>query len=130
LALHSDRLMVLSDNSKSTFKSIYGPLTISTGGSDFHFFNTFKKPWVKGNIDILSAHLTMPLAGGGPQSVSSEGIVYRTLPNDSLRRALRGDTSRFGSAREALEFAANAGSVRMTAHDDSVFSNRMKNIYL
>ncbi|HWF43684.1 MAG TPA: hypothetical protein VG537_03485 [Candidatus Kapabacteria bacterium] len=132
LALHSDRLMVLSNESRGPLPIIYGPLTINTGGSDFHFYNTFHDPAIRGTINIMSAKLTMPQSGSSTQSVSSEGIVYRTLPNDSML-ATQGkhiDTLRFKSARAAIGYAVNASSVRMTAIDDTLFPNSMKNVYL
>lgn len=127
VGLHSDRLMVLSEESRKSLQAIYGPVTIATGGQDLHFLGTFKAPWLKGTVNILSAHLTLPEEAGPAQTVSSEGIVYRMLPNDSTAK---GDTLHFQSAREALRWAANSGSVRMTHGDDSLFSNQMKNIYL
>ena len=130
LALHTDRLMVLSNDSRGPLPVVYGPLTINTGGSDFHFYNTFQAPAIKGNITIMSAAITLPQSGNSTQSVTSEGIVYRTLPNDSMLETGRADTVHAGSARAALAYAVNSGSVRMTAIDDTVFPNSMKNIYL
>ncbi|MDP4198505.1 MAG: hypothetical protein Q8902_02915 [Bacteroidota bacterium] len=129
IAARSDRLMVLSDDSRQSIKAIYGPVTISTGGQDLHFHNTFKAPSLNGTVNILSAHLTLPQAPNAPQAISSEGIVYRTLPNDSAIVVGR-DTVIAPSARENLRRAVSSASVRMTRQDDSLFSNQMKNIYL
>ena len=129
LRLHTDRLKVLSNDSKAALKTIYGPLTISTGGGDFRFFNTLQEPWIKGTINILSGNLTFPQSDGGVQTTSTAGIIYRTIPSDSSDLA-KIDTLHPASARQALLLATQSGSVRMTSTDDTLFPNRLKNIYL
>lgn len=124
IAAHTDRLMVLSDNSRESLHAIYGPVTISTSGQDLHFHNTFKQPWLNGTIEIVSANLTLPQTGNGGQTVSSEGIVYRTLPPDSSTYSE--DSTIFQGHR----WGASPASVMLVRHDDSLFSNRMKEIYL
>jgi len=130
LTLNTDRLMVLSNESKKSLSNIYGPLTINTDGGNIHFHNTFEQPWLRGTINIMSAQLTMPQSGSSGPSVSSVGIYYHTLPNDSLERIRHMNMQRFGTRRDELDYAVNSGSVNMVPEDDSLFSNRMKDIYL
>jgi hypothetical protein len=136
LALRTDRLMVLSNASRATLKSIYGPVTIGTEGDDLHFQGTLQAPWIGGpqksigKISILSAHLTLPQSDNAVEPVSASGVIYRFLPNDSMIVAQTQDSIRIHNAREALDEALNSGSVQMFAADDTLFSNRMKDIYL
>ncbi len=127
LRLRTNRLMVLSNAAKESLPVAYGPVTINTGGEDFHFFNTFEEPKIAGTINIMSANVTMPQSNGPAQSVSGEGVIYETLPRDSMPIALRSDTTH-GTVRQI--YAVRAGSVHMSPIDDTLFPNRMKNIYL
>ncbi|HZK77034.1 MAG TPA: translocation/assembly module TamB domain-containing protein [Candidatus Kapabacteria bacterium] len=134
LRLHSRELMVLSDAAKQTQMPVYGPVIINTDGDDFRFYNTFKAPSIKGTINIMSANITMPQTSGQAQPVSNAGIIYETLPNDSIERlnVLRSrirSTGRQGH-RMAAMYAVGAESVQMSSIDDTLFPNRMKNIYL
>ena len=126
LRLRSNRLMVLSNAAKESLPAVYGPLTINTGGEDFDFYNTFDAPVIAGTINILSANITMPPSNNSAQSVSGQGIIYETLPRDSTPVASRIDTVNIIAKRIAADQVA---SVKMSAVDDTLFPNRMKDIY-
>ncbi len=130
LQLRSDHLKVLSEDSKAALKMIYGPLVINTGGKDFRFFHTFEEPWIKGTINILSGSLTSPQMDEIGQSSSTQGIVYRTISSDNSDTKGRTDTLRGASARDVLVSALRSGDASIPRADDSLFPNRLKNIYL
>jgi|GEM_PF-2553921 len=132
LGLRTSELMVLSDAAKQSQLAAYGPVIINTGGEDFHFYNTFEEPWIKGIINILSANVTMPQTTGPAQAVSSAGIVYETLPSDSMDRLKerRAHIISAGHQMTVILDSVDAGSVRMSSLDDTLFPNRMKSIYL
>ncbi len=127
LRLHSDRLMVLTNAARESLGTVYGPVTINTDGEDFHFYNTFQNPIIRGTINIVSANVIMPQTGGTNQNVTGGDIIYETLPNDSienLRRARRAYTE-----TERTKLEREAGSIRLSMIDDTLFPNNMKEIY-
>ncbi len=130
LRLRSDELMVLSDAAKAGQMPVYGPVIINTGGTDFHFHNTFQAPWINGTISIMSANITMPQSTGPPQPVSNAGIIYETLPNDSIEQTRYVHPHSANHKIAELEYSSGAQSVQMSNIHDTLFSNRMKNIYL
>lgn len=136
LGLRTDRLMVLSNSSRSSLKSLYGPVTIGTEGEDLHFQGTLKAPWIGGpqhsigKVAILSAHLVLPQSDNATESLSTEGVIYRFVPDDTVFADHPRDSIVKMDHRQALYNALNSGSVQMAPTDDTLFSNRMKDIYL
>ena len=127
LKLRSNELMVLSDAAKVSQLPAYGPVVVNTGGTDFHFHNTFQAPWIDGTINIMSAKITMPQTAAEVQPTSNAGIIYETLPNDSMMQAVQ---VREHSLLSRSGDSSGARSVRMSEIDDTLFPNRMKNIFL
>ncbi len=124
LKLRSNRLMVLSDAAKESLPVAYGPVTINTGGQDFEFYNTFDNPKIAGTINIMSANVTMPQSDNTQQSVSSEGVIYETLPRDPVQNLAPLDTLHTVTEQEY------AASIQMGWFNDTLFPNWMKDIYL
>ncbi|HEY3876925.1 MAG TPA: hypothetical protein VGM92_15780 [Candidatus Kapabacteria bacterium] len=124
LRLRSDGIMVLSDAAKESLPLAYGPVTISTGGEDFHFYNTFEAPKISGTIDILAANVTMPSTSNESQTVSDQGVIYEAIPRvvpvttqaDTVHLVGHPDFSPVASTRSAMP-------------DDTLFPNAMKDIY-
>ena len=130
LKLRSNEIMVLSDAAKVSQLPAYGPVVVNTGGMEFHFHNTFQAPWIDGPINIMSAKITMPQTATEPQTTSNAGIIYETLPNDSMSHAGHNRVQAAPSRLAQLEYSSGARSVRMSEIDDTLFPNRMKNIFL
>ncbi len=129
LALNSKELMVLSDASKQALPIAYGPVIVNTGGTEFHFHNTFAAPWINGTINVMSAKITMPQTNAPTEPVSNAGIIYEREPNDSIV-TLRQQIPTSENRRKALAHSVGAESVQLSTIDDSLFPNRMKNLYL
>ncbi|HYM20159.1 MAG TPA: AsmA family protein, partial [Candidatus Kapabacteria bacterium] len=54
----SNQLMILSDASKESMKTIYRPLVIKTGDKPLNFYGTIAEPHLDGDVTIPQAYLT------------------------------------------------------------------------
>src|SRR5262249_55046358 len=85
--LTTQRLLVLNDASRETLKTIYGPLTIQSGGAPLTFYGTMDEPHLDGDINVLQAYLTLPPTISAAQ-LQNDGITYivatTELPKDSV----------------------------------------------
>ena len=60
LTILSERLKVLSNATMKVMPSLYGNMTITTGKNPLHFYGSFTKAFIKGDLNILNADLYMP----------------------------------------------------------------------
>jgi hypothetical protein len=61
LNIVSQQLLVLSDASEQTMPTMYGRFVIASGQKGpMHFYGTFSKPFLRGDIQVLQASITMP----------------------------------------------------------------------
>ncbi len=90
LSLRTPHLLVLSDASKQTMKTIYGPLVIQSGNEPLRFHGTFDEPHLDGILTIPQAYLTLPQTVTSAVQVQNDGITYVVIsqkveqPLDSL----------------------------------------------
>jgi len=57
----ADRLLVLSEKSQVTMPDLYGNFIISSGEKPIRFYGTLTEPNLEGDIDVMYAHVKMPL---------------------------------------------------------------------
>jgi hypothetical protein len=88
--MESNRLTVMTDNTKEVMPSFYGPLTIQTGERPLRFFGSMDEPHISGDLIIPHANLTLPQNTVGGEGSGSDEIIYRTL--DTLEE-VRPDTT-------------------------------------
>ncbi|MDX9789617.1 MAG: translocation/assembly module TamB domain-containing protein, partial [Candidatus Kapabacteria bacterium] len=61
IALNAERLLVMSDATMVTMPDLYGDFIISTDNQPLRFYGTLDKPNLTGDVNIIDAHLKMPL---------------------------------------------------------------------
>jgi hypothetical protein len=71
-----NQLLVLSDASKESMKTIYGPLVIRTGDKPLSFYGTVDEPHLDGDIIIPQAYLTLPQTVSAAAELQNDGIRY------------------------------------------------------
>lgn len=84
LSLDAERITVLTNASVASMKQLYGPLAIGTVSRPLTFSGTSQSPILEGNVQVKQAFLTYQNTNRGKQRVSTDGIVYRYIVNDSL----------------------------------------------
>ena len=80
----SKQLLVLSDASASTMPAMYGKFTIASGQNPLRFYGTFKKPFLRGDVKVMQASITMPPE---EEQVTASGVRYTVL-NTEQRQLL------------------------------------------
>ena len=85
LNIVSKQLLVLSDASASTMPAMYGKFTIASGQNPLRFYGTFKKPFLRGDVKVMQASITMPPE---EEQVTSSGVRYTVL-NTEQRQLLQ-----------------------------------------
>lgn len=99
--LTTERLTVLTNESRETLETIYGPLAIQSGGRPIRIYGTLDAPHLDGDVIIPQAYLTMPQQQD-IRRAEDKGIIYRLL---DIRETILGDTTtRDDTLRAALEF--------------------------
>ncbi len=120
LTLATDRLTVLSNASKETLKTIYGPLAIQTVGSPLIFSGTFDRPMLAGNINVVQGILTLPQSDISAAELN-DGITYRIKRETGI-----GDTLQLtDSLKHILQIIAEADNVN--EYNDTVFEIAARN---
>lgn len=84
LNIVSKQLLVLSDASASTMPAMYGKFTIASGQNPLRFYGTFKKPYLRGDVKVMQASITMPPE---QEQVTASGVRYTVL-NSEQRQLL------------------------------------------
>lgn len=85
LNIVSKQLLVLSDASVTTMPTMYGKFIIASGEQPLRFYGTFKKPFLRGDVKVMQASITMPPE---EEQVSASGVRYTVL-NDDQRNLLQ-----------------------------------------
>lgn len=134
----TNRLTVLTSASRRTIKTIYGPLTISTGGGPLHFYGPAAAPMLEGKVTILQSFLTLASSTNNASRPTGDGIIYRPfvrppgLMEDSASYAKKlllitelKDTSKRQVVADSILFPQQdiyAEDVSMTPKDSTVLA--------
>jgi hypothetical protein len=59
--------------------TMYGKFTIASGQNPLRFYGTFKKPFLRGDVKVLQASITMPPE---EEQVATSGVRYTVLNNE------------------------------------------------
>lgn len=123
LQLETNRLTVLSEASKATLKSIYGPLAIRTESGPLIFSGTLDRPMLAGNIVIVQGYLTLPQSDVSSAELN-DGITYRIkseeIPVDSTHPGQLPDT-----LKHRIDIIADEGSA--AEYNDTAFEEAATN---
>jgi len=123
LSLETDRLKILSDASKETLKSIYGPLTIRTQGEPLTFSGTFDKPMLAGNIEIVEGSLTIPQSEVSSVELN-DGITYRIKKEDTLPDTMQNNILS-DSLKHIIQTIAESENIK--EYNDTAFEKAVQN---
>ena len=123
LTLATNRLTVLSNASKETLKSIYGPLAIQTEGAPLAFSGTLDRPMLVGNINVVQGNLTLPQSDVSAAELN-DGITYRIKKevsgSDTAQHILLSDT-----LKHIIQTIAEGENVN--EYDDQAFETAAQN---
>jgi hypothetical protein len=106
LDIISKQLLVLSDASASTMPTMYGKFIIASGEKPLRFYGTFKKPFLRGDVKVLQASITMPPE---QEQLSASGVRYTVL-NDDQRNLLQSRENPITDLLKALSETTNGKS--------------------
>lgn len=115
LAVTSDRITVLTDNSRMVMRNFYGPLQISTSGEPLTLAGPLTDPVLSGNVTVLQAFLKLPQGSGGKQ-VGVENVIYRSVKQADTNEFV--DTSAAGKMKR-LQEATGLGNISTPQLDNS-----------
>jgi len=101
LNIVSKQLLVLSDASASTMPAMYGKFTIASGQNPLRFYGTFKKPYLRGDVKVMQASITMPPE---QEQVTTSGVRYTVL-NAEQRQLLHAPENPISDLFKALSEA-------------------------
>jgi hypothetical protein len=123
LKLETRRLSVLSEASKQTLKSIYGPLAIRTESGPLTFSGTFDRPMLAGDISIVQGFLTLPQTDVSSAELN-DGITYRIKNEEPLL-----DTTRRNSLPDSLKHIIStiADTENVHEYNDTAFEKAAMN---
>jgi hypothetical protein len=138
IVAQTNRLTVLTAASRRTIKTIYGPLTIGTGGGQLRFYGPAESPMLEGNLTILQSFLTIASGQSNASRPTGDGIIYRPFtrpPGSTEDSAIFArkvqlltevkDTSLRQAIADSILFPKQdiyAEDVQMTSKDSSVLA--------
>ncbi|MFI5264091.1 MAG: hypothetical protein ACHQM6_06220, partial [Candidatus Kapaibacterium sp.] len=119
-----NRISVLSEASKQTLKSIYGPLAIRTDGGPLTFSGDFNTPMLSGNIIVVQGFLTLPQSDVSSTNLLNDGITYRIKKEDVI------DTVRRVTLTDSLKnlIRGIASSDTSMHYNDTAFEEATRNL--
>lgn len=120
----TSRLTVMTAASKSSMKSIYGPLAISSTYDPLEFVGPLSGPLLKGSVTIVQSFLTIPPSQTAANSNSSDGITYKTYAEGNILI----DSTEL-SKQDAKTLLARKMAEDSSELNDKLFPAYAKNIY-
>jgi hypothetical protein len=118
------RLTVMTAASKSTMKSIYGPLAISSTYDPLEFVGPLSGPLLKGSVTIVQSFLTIPPSQTAANANSSDGITYKTYAEGNILI----DSTEL-SKEDAKQLLAKKMAEDSLELNDKLFPAYARNIY-
>ncbi len=88
---HSKQIKVMSRSSMKATPSLYGNFTISFGPEPLHMYGSLTEPYVRGDINVEKAALTMPASNGG--DFQKTRLVYKTINKKQVELEFVKDSS-------------------------------------
>ena len=123
LNIVSKQLLVLSDASIATMPTMYGKFVVASGEKPLRFYGTFKKPFLRGDVKVMQASITMPPE---EEQVSASGVRYTVL-NDDQRNLLQVRENPVTDLLKAISDVTNGKAMMPSKNkvDDDIDENEL-----